>query len=468
MVDPKDPGGTHTAESSGSDANLHEAITPGVIARFVGVIGDGDRHWLRREMAAMHPADAADVLEQLPREAFHRAVRMLGADLPPEALAELSEDVLGDALDDLSDADIAAALEALDSDDGGTLLQDMEEARRDRILAQVNAGDRAALETSLSFDEETAGRLMQRDFVAAPHFWTVGQAIDHMRGTEDLPDVFFEVYLVDPAFRLVGAVRVSTLLQATRETALSDLQVETATTVRPEMDQEEVAYLFQQYNLASAPVVDEAGRLTGMITVDDMVDVIQEENKEDLLALSGVNEAGANQSVWDAVRARAPWLGVNLFTAFLVSGVISIFEATIQEIVALAILMPVVAALGGNAGSQALAVAVRALAERDLTNATAGRAIRREALTASLNGIIFAVGVGVIAFVWFGDARLAGVIGAAMFGTFLWAGLVGVLAPLALQRMGADPAVASSVFVLTTVDVVGFLAFLGLASLLLI
>jgi magnesium transporter len=285
-----------------------------------------------------------------------------------------------------------------------------------------------------------------------------------MRSVDDLPDVFFEIYIVDPGFRLMGSVAASTLLRSGREAKLSDLMHDAPVTIRPELDQEDVAYLFQQYNLASAPVVDAAGRLTGMITVDDMVDVIQEENREDLLALSGVSEAGGNQSVLGAVRARIPWLAVNLATAFAASSVVALFQDVIDRFVALAVLMPVVAGLGGNAGSQALAVAVRAIAERDLEGPMVARAVRREALTAVVNGVAIALTAALVVRLWFGDAELAAVIFAAMVATFTWAGLVGILAPLTIKRLGADPAVASAVFVLTSIDIAGFFVFLGLAT----
>ena len=258
------------------------------------------------------------------------------------------------------------------------------------------------------------------------------------------------------------------ILRSSRETTLKQIMKEAAVSIRPEMDQEEVAYVFQQYNLASAPVVDEAGRLTGMITVDDMVDVIQEENREDLLALSGVSEAGVNQSVLSAVKARLPWLAATLIAAFLASTVVALFEATIDQIVALAILMPVVAGLCGNAGSQSLAVAVRAIAERDLEGPLVARAVRREIFTALANGVIIAVLSGIVTWLWFSDAWLGVVIGGALVSTFVWAGLVGILAPLILKRMGVDPAVASGVFVLTSIDLMGFFVFLGLATVVLL
>ncbi|MDZ4759954.1 MAG: magnesium transporter [Alphaproteobacteria bacterium] len=456
-------------EISTEAVDAARVIAPAFIARFVGAVGDGDIHFLRRTINDLHPADAADLLEHLPPDAFRKAIHLLDARLPAEAVAELSDEMREAALAQISDAGIASIIENLDSDDASFILNDLEDTRRTRILARVSATDRAAIESSLAFDEESAGRLMQRDFVAAPVFWTVGQAIDHLRTVEpdDLPDTFFEIYIVDPAFRLQGSVPVSTLLRSGREAPLKDLMKEAPVQITTQTDQEEVAYLFQQYNLASAPVVDEAGRLTGMITVDDMVDVIQEENREDLLALSGVNDAGGNQSVFSAVRARIPWLAINLATAFLASTVVSLFSGVIDRYVALAFLMPVVAGLGGNAGSQALAVSVRAIAERDLEGALVARAIRREAITAIINGIIIATLAAIVVYFWFGNLQLTGVILAAMCVTFTWAGLVGILAPLTLKRIGADPAVASSVFVLTSIDLMGFFVFLGLATLVL-
>ncbi len=445
-------------------------LTPAFIARFVGAVGDGDTLSLKRTLTDLHPADAADLLELLPPDAFRKAIHLLGPRLPAEALVEMADDARVAALDEMTDHAIAALIEHLDSDDASYIIDDLEEERRTRILGRVSASDRAAIESSLAFDEESAGRLMQRDFVAAPVFWTVGQAIDHLRTVDedDLPDTFFEIYIVDPAFRLEGSVGLSRLLQAGREVLLKDIMKEAAVRVRPETDQEEVAYLFRQYNLASAPVVDEAGRLTGMITIDDVVDVIQEENQEDLLALSGVSEAGVNQTVLDAVRARIPWLGLNLATALIASAVVSLFGATIDEIVALAFLMPVVAGLGGNVGSQALAVAVRAIAERDLEGPLVIRAVRREAITAIINGAVIALVAGIVVYLWFRDLPLSLVLASSMTITFTWAGLVGILAPLTLKRMGADPAVASSVFVLTSIDLLGFLVFLGMATVVLV
>lgn len=428
-------------------------------------VDQGHREWLANTLDEMHPADASDVLEQLGSEMFEAAVELLGGELPPDILIELRDEYREDAVEALPDEAVASALDELDSDDATAVLEDLDDDRRERILEELEPADRAALEANLVFEEETAGRLMQREFLAAPEFWTVGHAIDYARDhADELPTDFYEVYIVDPANRPLGYVLLSQLLRTPRETRLADIMDDFHSDITVEMDQEEVAYQFQKYSLASAPVRDRLGRLVGMITVDDMVHVIQDENTEDLLALSNVSSADGSDTVLESVKARAPWLAVNLVTAFFASFIIALFEDTLDRIVQLAILMPVVAALAGNAGSQGLAVTVRAIAEREMDGAAGRRAVIRESLTGLVNGVIFAIGVGLVAYFWFGDAEMAWVIAAAMLASFIWAGFSGILVPLALKRAGADPAVASSVFVLTLTDTMAFLSFLGLAS----
>lgn len=444
--------------------------TDAVLTRDIAdAVSERDIRWLARTLRRMHPADAADALETLPYDEFEEAIELLGSELPSEILIELRDAYREGAVEMLPDGAVAQALDELDSDDATTILEDLEDDRRERILEDLAPVDRAELERSLSYEEDTAGRLMQTEFVAVPEFWTVGETIDHARGRgEDLPETFYEIYVIDPAHRLLGTVSLASLLRQPRDVLLEDIMEDPMTTLTPDLDQEDVAYRFQKYSLASAPVTDSANRLVGMITVDDMVDVIQEEHSEDLLALSNVSSADASDTVFETVKARAPWLAVNLFTAFIASAIIAVFEGAIEQLVALAILMPVVAALGGNAGSQGLAVAVRAIATRDLDGASARRAVLREVLAALINGLIIGVGVGIVALVWFQDIKLSLVIAAAMLATFLWAGLSGILVPLTLKRLGADPAVASSVFVLTLTDVMAFFTFLGLASLVLL
>jgi magnesium transporter len=439
------------------------------IARVVGAAGDRDGPLLRRLLKDLDPADLADVIEQLPGEAMRHALRLIGPQLPTEFLANLSSERREEALEVLPSDYIGRALGELDTDDAAAVAADVEREKLDVVLAAAPADVRLAVEEALSFDEETAGRLMQREYVAAPEGANVGQVIDRMRADHaELPDVFFEIYVVDPRMRPVGAVRVSTLLRAQRDTPLASIMKPPAALIRPEMDQEEVALVFQQYHLASAPVVDKDGKLTGMVTVDDIVDVVQEESSEDMLRLAGVSEASQTDTVARSVRARAPWILVNLCTALAASTVISTFSDSIARLVALAVLMPIVASMGGNAGTQAVAVAVRALAARDLNPANAARYVLREAFTGIANGLMFAVLLAAVAGLWFKSLGLALAIGLAVIINFACAGLAGILVPLSLQRMGADPAVSSSVFVTFITDCVGFLAFLGLATLILL
>ena len=440
-----------------------------LIADMADAVDEDDHRWLSRTLLRLHPADASDALEQLDRDVFCQAVELLGEELPSNILIELRDEYRRDAVRHLPDEVVRTALDELDSDDATAILEDLDESRRAGILSDIAPRERAQLEQGLAFEEETAGRLMQREFVAVPEFWTVGETIDHAREEgERLPEQFYEIYVVDPGMHPKGAVALSMLLRASRDMPLTDIMVPLESDIVGDMDQEDVAYQFQKYSLAQAPVKDGDGRLIGIITVDDMVDVIQDENTEDLLALSNVRSADGSDTVLEAVRARAPWLAVNLVTAFAVAAVISLFEGTLDAVVQLAILMPVVAALGGNAGSQGLAVSVRGIAERELEGSAARRAVLRETLTGMVNGFIFAIGVGAIAYVWFRDGMLALVIAIAMLATFLWAGLSGILVPLGLKKAGADPAVASSVFVLTLTDVIAFFSFLGLATLVLI
>lgn len=453
-----------TAETSLDDEAGHRLVT-----ELVGAAGDRDAPLIRNLLAEVHPADIADCIEQLARENQELIARLASDVFTGEVLAELAEDTRAGIVSALEPAYIAEALGGLDSDDMTHVVEELDDDKRAAVLAELGDEDRQYLESSLAFEEESAGRLMQREFVAAPSFWTVGNTIDHMRKAgEDLPDLFFEVFVIDEAFKPVGAVPVSRLMRSQRAVKLSALMSPAKIVIHPEDDQEDAAYLFEKYHLISAPVVDADGRITGMLTVDDIVDVIQEENKEDLLALAGVNEAGQADTVWSSVKARAPWLLVNLGTAVVASAVIALFEGAIAQLVALAVLMPIVASMGGNAGTQSLAVAVRAIASRDLTISNSMRVVWRELAAGTVNGLIFAVVMGLVAALWFNDWTLGGVIAISMVITLAAAGLSGILIPLGLRRMGADPAVASSVFVTTVTDVVGFFVFLGLGAMVLL
>ena len=442
---------------------------PSFIASVIGAAGDHDGPLLRRLLTAMSPPDLADVIEHVPLETALTIARLIGRDLPPEELPELSWERREEILAELPADYVGRALGELDTDDAAAVAADIDEEQLGEVLAAADEDTRLAVEEALSFEEETAGRLMQREYVAAPEGASVGDVIDRMRAdSAELPDEFFEIYVVDAAMRPVAAVRVSQLIRSKRDTPLADIARSPLILIRTDMDQEEVAQTFQKYHMASAPVVDESGRLTGMVTVDDIVDVISEEGEEDLLKLAGVSDAAQTDSVAKSVRARAPWLLVNLGTAVLASAVIKVFEHSIAELVALAVLMPIVSSLGGNAGTQALAVAVRAIAARDLTTSNAPRYVLRETLTALANGVIFALVLATVVQLWFNNPLLALAIALAVLITFACGGLAGILVPLTLRRFGADPAVSSSVFVTFVTDLIGFLAFLGLATLILL
>lgn len=464
-------------EPADGDAQFAEdrTLSPEFVRAVADAIEAEDADAFEGLTRELHPADIADLIGLLQEEDREGMITLLGGALHSEVLAELDEDLLEDIIEAMEPAKVAKAVAELDTDDAAFLLEDLDAEKQAEILSYATIEDRLALRAALDFEEESAGRLMQREFFAAPAFWTVGQIIDRLRGTEELPDRFYEVFVVDPAFKPIGSVPLSTLLKSPRDTVIETIM--TSRDMHPVpavMDQEEVAYLFEQYNLISAPVVDDAERLIGMITVDDVVEMVREETQEDMLALGGVEaDTGLSDTVFETVRSRFSWLAVNLATAILASLVIALFDAAIGQVVALAILMPIVASMGGNAGTQTLTVVVRSLATKDLTASNAARIVFREALVGFLNGVIFAVIMGALAGVWFymsgwgGEpeaVRLGGVVGAAMIINLLAAGLAGILIPIGLQRAGADPAVSSAVFVTTITDIVGFFVFLGLAA----
>lgn len=444
------------------------ALTASFVEKVVDAADDGDGMRLRGLLEDLHPADVADLMGFLTAE--HRAVvvQWLPPDLLADTLPELDDGIREEVLERVPHLTLAEALQELDSDDAAAVVEDLEDDQREKVLAAMPEVDRAAIESSLGYPEDSAGRLMQREVMAAPQFWNVGDTIDHVRRQgEELPELFFDIYVVDPLNRPVGGVAISRLLRAPRETPLSEL-MEPVNVIDVDVDQEEVAYIFEKYNLISAPVVDTGGRLVGQLTVDDIVHIIQEENREDILRLAGVSDEDRSSGVLEIVRGRVPWLGVNLFTAMLGASVIALFEGTIQQIVALAVLMPIVSAIGGNAGTQALTVTVRALATRELTSSNAARTFWREMTVGLANGLVLAPLVGLAAGFWFGDWRLGAVIAAAMILNLLVAATVGVLTPLTLSKLKFDPAVSSAVFVTATTDFFGFLIFLGLATVVLL
>ncbi|MDH3579047.1 MAG: magnesium transporter [Hyphomicrobiales bacterium] len=412
----------------------------------------------------LRDADLADLIELLKAEQRGPLIEALGKDFNPAALSELEEPVRDQVLDAMPNAQVAKAVRELESDDAVYLLEDMEEADQSEILAKLPKEERIALERSLEYPEDSAGRLMQTEVITVPPFWSVGQVIDYMREDEDLPSAFTQVWVVDPTHHLVGRVPLDRLLRTKRPVPISDITDTDLHQITVESDQEEVALQFERYDLMSAPVVDGDNRLVGVVTVDDIVEVVREEAEEDIHRLGGVGDESITDTVLRTTRSRFTWLLVNLATAVLASWVISLFDATIDQMVALAVLMPIVASMGGNAGTQTMTVAVRALATRDLGAVNAFRVITREVVVGALNGLLFAGIMGVVAYYWFGSDQLGFVIAAAMVINMLVAALSGILVPLGLDAMDIDPAIASSVFVTTVTDVVGFFAFLGLAA----
>jgi magnesium transporter len=409
--------------------------------------------------------DLADVIELLAPEERIALIQAIGPAFDYEVLSELDESVRDQVSEALPNEVLAKAVTELETDDAAYILENLEESDKQEILAQLPSGDRQALERNLEYPEDTAGRLMQADFVAVPPFWTIGNVVDHMRENDDLPDHFSEIFVVDPSYRVLGAVELSRLLRTKRGVPVSSIMNPDRHVVLATEGQEELARQFQRYDLMSAPVVDESNRLVGVVTVDDVVEVIQEEAEEDMKALAGVGDESLSNTVAEVAKPRFWWLFVNLFTALLASAVIGLFGATIEKMVALAVLMPIVASMGGNAGTQTMTVAVRALATRELTAANVARVVFRETAVGLLNGAAFAVVMGLIAYFWFHSLRLGLVIGSAMIINLLAAALAGIFIPLGLARVKFDPAVSSTVFVTTVTDVVGFFSFLGLASL---
>lgn len=440
------------------------AVSAPFLSHIEAAIADSDLETLKSDVGTLHQSEIGDLLAALSPELRRSLVQLMGEDFDFTALTEVDEAIRLDIVEHLPNAQIAHALQQLESDDAVYILEDLDPADQDEILARLPFTERVRLRRSLGYPEETAGRRMQTEFVAVPPFWTVGQTIDYMREDQNLPDSFSQVFVVDPTFRLVGAVDLDRILRTKRAVKIEEVMHETSHAIPATMDQEEAAQIFEQYDLLSAAVVDENDRLVGVLTIDDVVDVITQEAEEDILRLGGVGDEELSDSVLAAGRSRVPWLMVNLVTAFLAASVISLFDATIQQVVALAILMPIVAGMGGNAGSQTMTVTVRALATRDLDIYNAGRIIRREMGVGLLNGIVFAALIGIVAGTWFQDPTIGGLIGAAMVINMFVAAFAGIMIPLLLDRVGIDPAVASAVFLTTVTDVVGFFAFLGLAT----
>ncbi|HEY2706459.1 MAG TPA: magnesium transporter [Caulobacteraceae bacterium] len=440
-------------------------------AEFVDMVIDaadrGDGARLAELVEALHPADVADLMGFLTADYREEVVPHIPPDALAEILSELDTNIREEILEIVAPATLAKALEDLDSDDAADVVDDLDDAKRERVLAALPPQERTAIEASLAYEDETAGRLMQREVALAPQFWTVGQAMDHLsRAGDALPELFFDLYIVDPAMRPVGATPVSHLLRAKRETPLTEI-MEQVTEIPVDMDQEEVAYIFDKYHLISAPVVEPGGRLVGQITVDDVVGVIQEESEEDMLALANVSDAGRDASTLGVVRSRLPWLVTNLFTETVAVSAIAIFQDEIAKVVALAVLMPIISSLGGNAGTQTLAVAVRALASRELNASNTRRIILRELTAGLVNGVGLSMVMGGAVMLFYHDFKLALTAGLALIVDIFVAAVGGILAPLILERLGRDPAVSSSIIVTFLTDLMGFFSVLAIAALIL-
>jgi magnesium transporter len=444
------------------------ALDRAFLERASAAIERQDDAALRELVGDLHESDLGDVLQSLEPEQRDTLVSLLGADFDWVALTEVDETVRTEILEAIPNEQIAEVLRELDSDDAVELIADLDEEDREEVLAGLPFAARIALERSLDYPEDSAGRRMTTKFIAVPPFWTVGQTIDFMREDERLPDEFTELFVVDPRFCLLGTVPLDRLLRSKRPTAIGDIVSEARHSVQATDDQEDVARLFERYNLLSVGVVDESGRLVGVITIDDIVDVIEEEADEDIKRLAGVGDEEITEGVLSIVRLRVPWLLMNLATAFLSASVISLFESTIERIAILAMLFPVVAGVGGNAGTQTLTVTVRALATQQLGTANAWRIIGREAMVGVSNGLVLGSVTGLVVWLIFGNRLLGLVIAGGMLVNQSVAALVGILVPLVIDRLRIDPAIASSIFVTGMTDATGFFAFLALATWLLL
>ena len=442
------------------------AINAKFVAQVARAIDAADVAKLRLLVGDLHESDVGAVLEALEADKRPRLVELLGIHFDFTALTEVDDAVREEILEELLPRTVAEGVRDIETDDAVAILEDMPHEDRAEVLKELPASERHALSRSLDYPEDSAGRRMESEFIAVPPDWNVGKAIDYMRETAELPEHFYELYVVDEAQRFLGAVSLDRLLRSKRPVPISDLMDAERRLVHADQDKEEVARLFQRYDLVAAPVVDSNERLVGILTFDDIADVIVEEAEEDIKALGGVTRAEElSDSVWSIARGRFNWLLVNLATAFLASSVLGFFEGQLEKMVALAVLAPIVASQGGNATTQTMTVAVRALATQALSDANARRVIIRELLVGLLNGIAFAIITGVAAYAWFRVPGLGFVIGLAMITNMIAAAAGGILIPLALNRMRIDPAVASSPFVTTVTDVVGFFSFLSIATL---
>jgi magnesium transporter len=434
------------------------------ISTFSEKIKTSDIQFINQTLKDLHQSDVANLIENLPNETRTKLIEIEGFNLDPDIFIELNESIQSEVLQILSIDSISNIIKRLESDDSIKILENLDRNKKDKILEKLPPKDRFLLEEGLSYPEDSAARIMQREFTAVPNNWSVGQTIDYLRENKDLPKEFLEIFVVDNEFKPIGTVPSSRVLRTPRESKMSSIMTEMQVLVSVNMDKEEVGYTFENYNLVSAGVVNKDNKLVGMITADDIVTVVQEEAEEDTLRLAGVGDEEITDSVVLKTKRRFNWLLLNLFTALLATWVISFFGASIEQMVALAFLMPIVASMGGNAGMQTLAVTIRALAKKELSTSNFNRVVGKEFIIGILNGIIFAIITAIIVQLWFKQMNLSLLIAISMVLNMIVAGLFGILVPVSLKKINVDPALASSVFVTTITDVIGFLSFLGLGS----
>ena len=427
-------------------------------------IAGNDAEFISNSFREMHPADAADIIEHLNEADRENLIKLNNFKIHPQVFVELNESIQTEIIKYLSTESIVYILKNLESDDSIKILENLNEENKNEILRSLPPKDRFVLLESLSYPEDSAARIMQREFTAIPSNWSVGQTIDYLRENKDLPEEFLEIFIVDNEFKPIGTVPSSRVLRTPRENKMTSIMNESQLSIPVDMDREEVGHLFENYNLNSACVVDKNNKLVGMITSDDVLTVLKEEAEEDALRLAGVGDEEITDGVLKKTKRRFNWLLLNLFTAFLATWVISIFGATIEQMVALAFLMPIVASMGGNAGMQTLAVTVRTIATNELTKNNFAQNISKEFFIGILNGIIFALISAVVVQLWFNDIQLSLIISISMVLNMIVAGLFGILVPISLKKFNIDPAIASSVFVTTITDVIGFLSFLGIGA----
>ena len=423
-----------------------------------------DSQFIDNSLKELHPSDSADIIENLSIENRSKLIELEGFNIEPEIFVELNESIQSEILLLLSINSIANLLKKLESDDAITILENIDQSKKDSVLNLLPPQDRFLLEEGLGYPEDSAARIMQREFTAIPSNWSVGQTIDYLRESKNLPDEFLEIFIVDTDFKPVGTVPSSKVLRTSRDNKMNSIMREMQVLIPVNMDQEEVGHTFENYNLTSAGVVDKNNKLVGMITSDDILTIVKEEAEEDVLRLAGVGDEEITDGIFKKTKRRFNWLLLNLFTAFLATWVISIFGATIEQMVALAFLMPIVASMGGNAGMQTLAVTIRAIATQKLSTTNISKTVLKEFAIGILNGIIFAIISSVIVFLWFKDLNLSIIIAVSMILNMIVAGLFGILVPVTLKKFKVDPAISSSVFVTTITDVIGFLSFLGVGA----